>query len=94
MSGGLLWYVCLIKSVEMLSVFIWLSTTFVVMYGKYLLPTNEFITIFCSLLMGHGIVSYCSMIVYLQLTEIHKSTIIKLSNRTFKFDFRHSNCHT
>ena len=43
--------------------------------------TNEFITTygaFCSLLMDRGIVSYCSMIVYLQLTEIHKirSTII------------------
>ena len=51
--------------------------------------TNEFITTygaFCSLLMDRGIVSYCSMIVYLQLTEIHKITIIKLSNRAFKFD--------
>ena len=82
----------------MLSVFIWLSATIVVMCGKYLSPkdflnvihtTNEFITTydaFCSLLMDHGIVSYCSMIVYLQLTEIHKITIIKLSNRAFKFD--------
>ena len=51
--------------------------------------TNEFITTygaFYSLLMDRGIVSYCNMIVYLQLTEIHKITIIKLSNRAFKFD--------
>ena len=38
LSGGSLWYVCLIKSLEMLSVFIWLSATSVVMCGKYLSP--------------------------------------------------------